>query len=125
MIQRGGNFDLALMDIQMPVLNGYDATERIRQWEQANGRPRLPIIALTGAAFEEDRQRCLDAGMDDYLAKPILGDELEVLLGRWLPSQRKEEDGARTVKEDASAAPSGPNPTEGPPPGTGSAGKHS
>jgi CheY-like chemotaxis protein len=76
--------DLVLMDIHMPVLDGYAATTRIRAWEAAQGRPRLPIIALSADVFEEDRQRCLAAGMDDFLAKPVDMRALPILLARWL-----------------------------------------
>lgn len=76
--------DLILMDCQMPEMDGYTATERIRQWEQANDRPRLPIIALTAGAFAEDRERCVNAGMDDFLTKPISLEALDAMLGRWL-----------------------------------------
>ena len=75
---------LVLMDLQMPVLDGYAATEKIRQWELANGRPRRPIIALTADAFEEDRQRCFAVGMDDFLAKPLDLEKLTITLRRWL-----------------------------------------
>ncbi|MDW8337030.1 MAG: ATP-binding protein [Tepidimonas sp.] len=64
-------FDLVLMDMQMPVMDGLQATEALRAWEAATGRARLPVVALTANAFGEDRQRCLAAGMDDFLAKPI------------------------------------------------------
>lgn len=62
---------LILMDCQMPVMDGYEATRQIRKWEQESNSPRTLIIALTAAAFEEDRQRCLEAGMDDFMTKPI------------------------------------------------------
>jgi hemerythrin-like metal-binding protein len=76
--------DLVLMDLQMPVLDGYRATERIREWEAALGRPRLPIVALTADAFPEDRQRCLDTGMNDYLSKPVVAKDLYATIERWL-----------------------------------------
>ncbi|MEQ8233527.1 MAG: response regulator, partial [Gammaproteobacteria bacterium] len=77
-------YDLVLMDCQMPVLDGYGATERIRRWEHVEGTTALPIVALTANALEGDRERCLAAGMDDYLAKPFTRDELNQLLGNWL-----------------------------------------
>ncbi|CAK0779570.1 two-component system, NarL family, sensor histidine kinase EvgS [Gammaproteobacteria bacterium] len=85
---RGGDpADLILMDVHMPVMDGYAATQQIRQWETETGKPRRPIIALTADAFEEDRQRCLASGMDDFLSKPILFDPLKRMLNRWLGSQ--------------------------------------
>lgn len=76
-------FDAVLMDCQMPVLDGYSATRHWRTHEAANGLPRLPIIAMTANAMAGDRQRCLDAGMDDYLSKPIALQELAACLQRW------------------------------------------
>jgi PAS domain S-box-containing protein len=89
-ITGGMNPDLVLMDCQMPVMDGFEATLQIRRWEieQAehaeNARPRLPIVALTAGAFEEDRQRCLEVGMDDFLAKPLDIEKLTATLVRWL-----------------------------------------
>jgi len=83
-------FDLVLMDIQMPVLDGYAATERIRRWERENGRPHLTIVALTADAFAEDRQRALNCGMDDFLSKPIEFEALRALLARYLPAAAAE-----------------------------------
>ena len=83
---RGSRPDLVLMDVQMPVLDGYQAAGQIRQWEQAGNHPRLPIIALTASAFEEDRQRCLAAGMDDFLAKPVELSQLRAALSKWKPA---------------------------------------
>jgi PAS domain S-box-containing protein len=86
LIEGGERPDLVLMDCQMPVMDGYAATERLRQWESEmpSGGP-LPIVALTAEAFEEDRRRCLAVGMDDFLAKPVMVDDLKAMLKRWLP----------------------------------------
>lgn len=82
------NFDLVLMDCQMPVLDGYAATRRWREHElQRDPSHRLPIVAMTANAMAGDRQRCLDAGMDDYLAKPVSREQLESCLHRWLPDR--------------------------------------
>jgi len=79
---------LILMDLHMPKMDGYTATERIRQWEADWQRSRVPIIALTADAFEEDRQHCLAVGMDDFLTKPIVLGALKLALSRWLPATR-------------------------------------
>jgi signal transduction histidine kinase/DNA-binding response OmpR family regulator len=80
----GGIFDLILMDVQMPVMNGYDATREIRKIEQAQTRPHTPIIAITANAMQGDREKCLEAGMDHYIAKPIQVPELEALIAEFL-----------------------------------------
>ena len=80
-------YDLVLMDCQMPVLDGYAATRRWREIEAGQASVRhLPIVAMTANAMAGDRQRCLDAGMDDYLAKPVTRDLLDACLKRWLRS---------------------------------------
>jgi CheY-like chemotaxis protein/HPt (histidine-containing phosphotransfer) domain-containing protein len=76
-----GRYALVLMDCQMPVVDGYEATRAIRHREPA-GR-RTPIVAMTASAMEGDRERCLAVGMDDYVAKPFRQSELEVVLERW------------------------------------------
>ncbi|MDH7453831.1 ATP-binding protein [Luteimonas composti] len=77
-------YDVVLMDCQMPVMDGYTATRRWRENEEASGDGRrLPIIAMTANAMAGDRQKCLDAGMDDYLPKPVTRSELERCLHRW------------------------------------------
>ena len=77
-------YDMVLMDCQMPVLDGYAATRRWRQIEQQRGaKRRLPIVAMTANAMAGDRQKCLDAGMDDYLAKPVTRAELQACIARW------------------------------------------
>jgi signal transduction histidine kinase/ActR/RegA family two-component response regulator len=84
-IVRGERPDVILMDLQMPVMDGYVATEQIRQWASDNSGGHVPIIALTADAFEEDRKRCEAVGMDDFLTKPIAIDTLKLALARWLP----------------------------------------
>ena len=76
-------FDLVLMDCIMPVMDGYDATSHIRQREEGSER-HIPVIAMTANTFEGEEQRCLAAGMDDYLAKPVSASALGIKLRRWL-----------------------------------------
>ena len=68
-------FDMILMDVSMPELDGYEATRRIRSAEKDTGR-HIPIIAMTAHALMEDRGRCLESGMDDYISKPVNTKEL-------------------------------------------------
>ena len=91
-----GNLDVVLMDCQMPVKDGYTATREWRQHELSNNLRRLPVIAMTANAMAGDRQKCLDAGMDDYLSKPVDRRLLEATLARWLA--------ARPVSADPPAA---------------------
>jgi signal transduction histidine kinase/CheY-like chemotaxis protein len=79
---RAQKYDLVFMDCHMPILNGYDATREIRKQEVAG--EHLPIIALTASVLPEERQRCLDVGMDDYVAKPFNRRDLQAVLDRWL-----------------------------------------
>lgn len=81
----GEAFDLILMDCQMPGIDGFEATARIRRHEEASARRRTPIVALTANAMSGDRERSLAAGMDDHLAKPFRAEELAALLRRRLP----------------------------------------
>jgi signal transduction histidine kinase/CheY-like chemotaxis protein/HPt (histidine-containing phosphotransfer) domain-containing protein len=78
---REGDFDLILMDVQMPVLDGLEATRQIRDQEKKTGT-HVPIVAITAHAMAGDRERCLQAGMDDYLSKPIHRPELLAMLAR-------------------------------------------
>jgi len=83
LIKEGADPSLVLMDCQMPVMDGFAATEAIRAWELQNAKPRRPIVALTAGAFEEDRDKCVKAGMDDFLAKPLRLTDLEAVLKKW------------------------------------------
>jgi CheY-like chemotaxis protein len=85
------SFDLILMDCQMPVLDGYETSREIRRREDAEQRSHVPIVAMTASAMRGDRERCLAAGMDDYIAKPIDSDKLDELLARWLPTPQPAE----------------------------------
>jgi signal transduction histidine kinase/CheY-like chemotaxis protein/HPt (histidine-containing phosphotransfer) domain-containing protein len=85
-----GHLDLVLMDCQMPVKDGYTATREWRQHELNAGLPRLPIIAMTANAMAGDRQKCLDAGMDDYISKPVDRRLLESSLARWLKVKQEQ-----------------------------------
>jgi CheY-like chemotaxis protein len=82
-----GGYALVFMDVMMPVLDGLAATRAWRQREQAEGGRRLPIVALTANAMTSDRERCLAAGMDDYLSKPVRREQLAQMLVRWLPRE--------------------------------------
>ena len=105
---RSGAFDAILMDCQMPVMDGLTATRRIRDIEREGLLARMPIIAATANAFEEDRQRCFEAGTDDYLVKPYSESTLSGVLARWLPVA-----GISAEKEPKAAhhVPSNPMPT--------------
>jgi CheY-like chemotaxis protein/HPt (histidine-containing phosphotransfer) domain-containing protein len=82
---RQQRYDLVFMDLQMPVMDGLEATRHILAMLPANRRPR--IVAMTANALPTDRQRCLDAGMDDYIAKPILPASVQQLIERWSPQR--------------------------------------
>ncbi|MFY7827201.1 MAG: response regulator [Flectobacillus sp.] len=81
--------DLILMDIQMPVMSGYEASKLIRAYE--NGRTQTPIIALTAGTVKGEREKCLEAGMNDYIAKPIVKGALETALVTWLNLEPNQE----------------------------------
>ncbi|MBF0189725.1 MAG: response regulator [Magnetococcales bacterium] len=85
----GRPFDAIFMDCEMPILDGFETTRRLRRLEKQAGLPRVPIIALTAHVLEESRQLSLEAGMDDYLHKPFSQSDLIRLLQRWLPSRQE------------------------------------
>ena len=86
-LAREGDFDLILMDVQMPELDGFEATREIRAHEHASGCPRVPIVAMTAHALKGDRERCLDSGMDGYVSKPIRIANLQEELNRVLEAR--------------------------------------
>jgi two-component system, sensor histidine kinase and response regulator len=86
-----GSFDLVLMDCQMPVMDGFEATRKIREKETAHQAAHMPVIALTANAIVGDREICLAAGMDDYLSKPFTAEQLHKVLSNWLPQRTQEE----------------------------------
>ena len=80
----GGTYDLVLMDMQMPEMDGVEATLALRAWEKETGRRPIPVIAMTANALNEDRELCLASGMNDHLSKPVEIDKLRATLERWL-----------------------------------------
>ncbi|WP_421910749.1 ATP-binding protein [Marinobacter sp.] len=77
-------YDVILMDCQMPVMDGYETTRCIREWEKSNGQGGTPIIALTADVLPGTESSCREAGMNDYLAKPVRKEKLRVVLSRWI-----------------------------------------
>jgi two-component system, sensor histidine kinase and response regulator len=88
---RDGDFDVVLMDCQMPLMDGYEATRRLRAGEGAVRNPRIPVIAVTAHAMAADRAQCLEAGMNDYLTKPVNPLDLQQALMRVMPSSGRRE----------------------------------
>jgi two-component system, sensor histidine kinase and response regulator len=88
-------FDLVLMDCQMPEMDGLEATEQIRNPGSSVLDHAVPVIAMTANAFAEDRERCLAAGMDDFLPKPVDRDALVEVLERWIKAGEDEGSGSQ------------------------------
>jgi len=77
-------YDVILMDCQMPIMDGYETTRCIREWEKSNGQGGTPIIALTADALPGTETQCREAGMNDYLSKPVRKESLRQVLSRWV-----------------------------------------
>jgi CheY-like chemotaxis protein len=107
------------MDVQMPVLDGIGATRKIRALEkelpfrQRKGGNRIAIIAMTANAMKGDREHCLEAGMDDYLAKPVNPEELKAKLIKWLPADGKAENTIQRDKNDRAVSANAQTETDG------------
>ena len=86
-IENPGRYDMILMDVQMPEMDGYEATRRIRSLDIPRAKT-IPIIALTANVFKEDIEKCFATGMNDHLGKPIDSDELHEKLEQYLPKAR-------------------------------------
>jgi len=97
-------YDLVLMDVQMPEMDGLEATRQIRDPKSAVQNHTIPVIALTAYAMAKDRKKCLDAGMNDYLTKPIVPEALADILEKWLKAEPEPEPESNTDAEDPAAS---------------------
>lgn len=86
--------DLILLDCQMPVMDGFEFCRRLREWENTSPRPRLPVVALTAHALEEERRRCLEVGMDHWLTKPLQRGEVQNVLSAYYQAKLESEPGS-------------------------------
>lgn len=85
---KSGEFDLVLMDVQMPIMDGLEATKSIRTWERRNNRDKAPIIALTANAMKGDKEKCIEAGMNDFIPKPFKKEELEKMIFQYINEKK-------------------------------------
>ncbi len=104
-----GRFSLVLSDVHMPTMDGFTMTARLREQEEHSGSARMPIVAITANALPGEADRCLEAGMDDYLSKPIAMGKLKTILLRWLPhtatASPSQRDGSGPVADCKAAEP--------------------
>jgi PAS domain S-box-containing protein len=105
---RTTQYDLVFMDVQMPVMNGFEAARHIRALGDDNPNRNVPVVAMTANAMQGDRERCIQAGMDDYISKPVTPRALSEVLGRWLredsfPATGSGDVSSSAVEEDAVA----------------------
>jgi CheY-like chemotaxis protein/HPt (histidine-containing phosphotransfer) domain-containing protein len=98
-------YDLVLMDVHMPTMDGLQATRAVRAMAKKEGRSRVPIVAMTASAMKRDRDKCFEAGMDDFIAKPVSPDALATLVARWLAKMDQ-----RRVDAEGPAHVSSPRP---------------
>jgi two-component system sensor histidine kinase/response regulator len=99
-----GEYDVVLMDCQMPVMDGYMATTRIRELEQDEARVHVPIVAMTADAVKGDKERCYQVGMDDYLSKPFTQSDLHLMLRKWMPQLELDADVVPEEKDERPAS---------------------
>jgi CheY-like chemotaxis protein/HPt (histidine-containing phosphotransfer) domain-containing protein len=97
-------YDLVLMDVQMPEMDGLEATRQIRNPQSAVRNHQIPVIAMTAHAMQGDREKCLEAGMNDYVSKPISSQALVEALEKWLPKEPAATTGQITGKPEEAAA---------------------
>jgi signal transduction histidine kinase/DNA-binding response OmpR family regulator/HPt (histidine-containing phosphotransfer) domain-containing protein len=110
------DFDAVLMDCMMPVMDGYTAVREFRKYESQHSQARLPIIAMTANAMAGDREKCLDAGMDDYMSKPLNRHLLDQMLKRWIKKGAKDKEEKQkggTIPVTARTAPAAAAPRTG------------
>ena len=94
LLEQDPGFSLVLMDLHMPILNGIAATQAIREREAVqSGSNHIPIVAMTASTSPDDHRNCIDAGMDDFLAKPVSLESLDAILKRWTPQPVPVKDG--------------------------------
>jgi len=108
-LRKQNDYDIIFMDIQMPVMGGIDATKHILEYEQSSKQAHVPIIALTANALQGDRERYIEAGMDDYTSKPINIDQIQFLLESYLHQPRQKREDAHEHREEDTPAQESPD----------------